>query len=123
LPDNYTTVLLNTNLNNNKISKLKSKASIIFSIEPDKTNLPQTLNIPQRLFDKIGKDNLTLEALLTINNGVHLKIDILCYDQFSGSRKIFESNKYTKHSILQGYFDSKNTLDKSGLSIILDDSI
>jgi hypothetical protein len=48
--------------------------------------------------------NLTLETLLRRSFGSYVRAVLLCYDEWSGARKYFESKHYTTDNIKEGYF-------------------
>jgi hypothetical protein len=50
------------------------------------------------------RPRLTLEKLLHRSFGSYVIATLLCYDEWSGARKYFESKHYTADDIKEGYF-------------------
>lgn len=48
---------------------------------------------------------LDFEALLRRSPGAHVVVRVLCYDQWSGARRYFQSKNYEDSDIKSGYFD------------------
>jgi len=66
---------------------------------------------------KDQRADLTLEALLHRGAGSYVRASLLCYDEWSGARKYFESKKYIADDIKTGFFSgmsvaSTNTTGK-----------
>lgn len=47
---------------------------------------------------------LDLEALLRRSPGVHVELHVLCFDEWSGSRRYYKSRPFTADSIRAGHF-------------------
>lgn len=52
--------------------------------------------------------SLTLEDVLKLGRKANLQIMLLGYDEFSGTRKLFQSKIYTVEDIAEGYFDTRS---------------
>ncbi|TWP46735.1 hypothetical protein FKR81_34690 [Lentzea tibetensis] len=51
------------------------------------------------------RQGLTFEAMLKRSEGAYLQLRVLCYDQWSGARKYYESQPYKITDIVHGRFD------------------
>ncbi len=60
---------------------------------------------PQQIRDLANNNQLTLDDVLEIGAEANFQILALGYDEFSGSRKFYESKSYTKNDIINGHFD------------------
>jgi len=67
-------------------------------------------NFPPEIVEKFGNQTLSLEDLFELGTEQRLQINIFCYDEFSGTRKLFSSKNYKRDDILEGKFD-KNSLN------------
>jgi len=93
LPNNTSYIQLN--LHKPKLYKVSKGTRWALTIDLNK--LPNSLSVYK---------NATLEDLLKIKNA-KVRIIIFGYDEYSGSRKILESDKYTFTDIKEEKFESK----------------
>jgi hypothetical protein len=116
LPNNWTNITLATTLTNNRISSLK--VDRIFSILPESNTKFSDRIFPENIRKKYKNQELNLEDLLELGGNVKLVVQLFGYDEFSGSRKLFESNSYALKDIKYGKFDNKHMIDETGLQIV-----
>jgi len=67
-------------------------------------------NFPTNIVEKFENQTPSLEDLFELGTEQRLQINIFCYDEFSGTRKLFSSKNYEKNDIVEGKFD-KNSLN------------
>ncbi len=96
----------------NKVPYLEYGKSRTFTLILNKANDFDVSYIPNALREKLKNNTITLEDIYDIRENVFLQIHIFGYDEFSGSRKLFTSKKYTKEDIKFGFF-MKGTMEIS----------
>jgi hypothetical protein len=62
-------------------------------------------NYPKHIVNKAKGKSLLLEDVLKLSSDTFFQIIGFGYDEFSGSRKVFRSKKYTLQDIIYGNFD------------------
>ena len=90
-------------------NKLRHIIRLYINSKPEEFDLPV---FPDSIRKKIRRQDLTLEDLLDAGSATTLEIQAFGYDQFSGTRKLFQSKRYQLSDIVFGGFDTK------GLSVI-----
>ena len=88
----------------------KSKLRPILEIKAYACDYFQNNLFPDYIRIKAENKTLTLDDVLDLGTGTEFQIIILSTDEFSGSRKYFESNIYTKGDIEDRHF-KKNGLE------------
>jgi hypothetical protein len=93
----------------NKFSRPARKITLmledkIFIKEFNKSQNPENLKL------SCHERNMKLEDLFSLCSNSHIRVYVAAIDGFSGSRKVFKSHNYTKHSIVESQF-IKGTLE------------
>ncbi len=71
-------------------------------LELQKTEFDRTF--PRDLVERAHRGGVSLEELLTFRTGVELFIYLFAFDEFSGSRTMFESKRYNVADIAEGEY-------------------
>lgn len=101
-----TTVTMGLKISNGHVLRIgpASNTFVTFRMD-DALNTAEASRILHTLFpittQRVG---LTLEGLLMRSHGAYVRIGVLCFDEWSGSRKYFSSQKYGHEHIAEGVF-------------------
>ena len=90
-----------------KIPEVPSgKSRLIRLFVSEAAAFTKNTKFPNELKNKAQNKTLNLEDILSVNDTAKLTMYVLGYDRFSGTRKMFKSDPYTKDSIKEGVFNS-----------------
>jgi len=95
---------VNLEIAGKKIPFIGKEATRVIRLLPEKTDEFQNEFYPKEIKQKASERSLTLEDVMSIGNDAFLQIYVFAFDEFSGSRKMFVSPKYTKSTIFRGKF-------------------
>jgi hypothetical protein len=106
MPSNINAIKMLTSTEH--IMRLKPKTSQVLQLKFAET-VQKSLDEGELLIRKLypvesQRATLTLESLLKRSHGAFVQIRVLCYDEWSGSRKYFESPKYGAADIAFGKY-------------------
>jgi len=87
------------------VKKEKLREAIQFSY--DKTNEFSNTIYPDYIRQKVKDNTLSLEDILSLGTDRTLQVFVFGYDEFSGTRRVFQSKLYKKNDIKVGKFDSR----------------
>jgi hypothetical protein len=110
VPDNWYIAYIESSIK--RIPKLGKGMNRLISIYPENTEDFKKNNYPDDIQKSAIAKTLTLEQLLKIGKQAKIQIVAYGYDQFSGSRKVFESKFYRIEDIKLGFFEKK------GMSVV-----
>ena len=80
----------------------KSRLRHVPELELRKTEFDRTF--PQSLIERVRDGAVPLEDLLRIGTQAELRVYLFAYDEFSGSRKVFESKVYGSEDVVEKAF-------------------
>ena len=104
-PNNWKDLYVKLNLNYIPILKTSTAGGLIANLYINHTEEFSRYPFPQDISDKYYNKMLSLEEIFDIGNKVELSFIIMGYDEFSGSRKMFESKIYNKEDIAEKLFE------------------
>ena len=89
------------------ISKIKTSGTMI-RIKISDTKFFSSPDMPELIKNKLRTNQLTLEDTLEMGTSATLQFVIMGYDEYSGSRKLFESQVFDKSDIEYGVYSPDN---------------
>ncbi len=97
-------------LSKNSIPRLprESRAQII-SLDVDRTEPFADFPFPKEIRDKYSSGDLALEDVMRLDPNARIKVLIFGYDEFSGARRLMESQYYSLEDVVVGPFE-RNSL-------------
>ncbi|MDG4559670.1 MAG: hypothetical protein P9E88_00090 [Candidatus Competibacter sp.] len=100
VPDNYE--ITRIYIDDPRMPIIRSGISKLISLRPELTDRFDKPIFGQIINQKRQSETLMMEDLLESGESATLTVYVFCYDRWSGSRKMYESNKYILSDIRSG---------------------
>lgn len=103
LPNN--SVMIKLDVSSDRIPIIRPNRVKIITILPEMNDKFKHDPYPEDIQKKANDGIITLDDLLNIGKYSYLIVSVFGYDEYSGTRKLFESKKYRKNDVKLGLFE------------------